>query len=71
MQHGSLIKSVRKFGPDVWQFRRSEKDPQNRRIYWRMIGTVEDYRYMDCARRAVVACSRKSIQTLGESDPIQ
>ena len=55
MQHGSLIKSVLKFGPDVWQFRWSEKDPQSRRIYRRrVIGTVEDYRDMDCARRAVV-----------------
>jgi hypothetical protein len=55
MQHGSLIKSVLKFGPDVWQFRWSEKGPQSRRIYRRrVIGTVEDYRDMDCARRAVV-----------------
>ena len=54
MQHGSLIKSVRKYGPDVWQFRWSEKGPQNRRIYRkRVIGTVEDYGDMDCARRAV------------------
>jgi integrase len=55
MQHGSLTKSVRKFGPDVWQFRWSEKGPQSRRIYRRrVIGTVEDYRDMEYARRAVV-----------------
>jgi integrase len=55
MQHGSLIKSVHKFGPDVWQFRSSEKGPQSRCIYRRrVIGTVEDYRDMDCARRAMV-----------------
>jgi hypothetical protein len=26
MQHGSIIQATRKQGPDVWQFRWSEKD---------------------------------------------
>jgi hypothetical protein len=44
MQHGSLIKSDRKRGPDVWQFRWAERGPQGRRIYRkRVIGTVFQY----------------------------
>ncbi len=33
MQHGSIIQATRKQGPDVWQFRWSEKDRSGRRIY--------------------------------------
>jgi len=41
MQQGSVILTSRKFGPDVWQFRWSEKDRNGRRIYRkRVIGTV-------------------------------
>jgi integrase len=41
MQHGSIIQATRKQGPDVWQFRWSEKDRNGRRIYRkRVIGTV-------------------------------
>src|ERR1700740_631067 len=28
MQHGSIIQATRKQGPDVWQFRCSDKDPR-------------------------------------------
>lgn len=54
MQCGSLIKNNRKYGPDVWQFRWSEKGPQGKRVYRKkVIGTVEHYPDMDAARRAV------------------
>lgn len=44
MQQGSVILTSRKVGPDVWQFRWSEKDRNGRRIYRkRVIGTVQQY----------------------------
>ena len=49
MQRGSLALVSRKEGPDVWQFRWSEKDLHGARIQRkRVIGTVE--RYPDGAR---------------------
>ena len=54
MQHGSLIKNIRKHGSGVWQFRWSEKSPQGKRIYRkRVIGSVGDYSDVDAARRAL------------------
>lgn len=54
MQHGSLETKSRLEGPDVWQFRWSEKDPNGRRIYRkRVIGTVEEYPEAESARHAV------------------
>src|SRR6202140_1111891 len=53
MQQGSLIKSNRKRGPDVWQFRWAERGPQGKRIYRkRVIGTVCQYSDADSARTA-------------------
>jgi integrase len=44
MQRGSLVKAERKNGPDVWQFRWSEKGGDGRRVYRkRGIGTIENY----------------------------
>jgi integrase len=44
MQHGSLALVSRKEGPDVWQFRWSEKDLHGARIQRkRVIGTIERY----------------------------
>jgi|ERR1035437_8700122 integrase len=44
MQRGSVKQTNRKTGPDVWQFRCSEKDLNGQRIYRkRVIGTVNDY----------------------------
>src|SRR6201987_3197232 len=55
MQRGSLIRKNHKQGPDVWQFRWSEKSPEGRRVYRkRVVGTVEQYPSEDAARRAVV-----------------
>ena len=44
VQRGSLVKAERKNGPDVWQFRWSEKGGDGRRVYRkRVIGTIEHY----------------------------
>jgi integrase len=68
MQHGSLIKNIRKHGPGVWQFRWSEKDPQGKRIYRkRVIGSVGDYSDVDAARRAVAGLLREI--NSGETQP--
>jgi len=54
MQHGSLQRRTRKHGPEVWQFRWSEKGQDGKRICRkRVIGTVEHYRDSDGARHAV------------------
>jgi len=56
MQQGSVILTGRKFGPDVWQFRWSEKDRSGRRIYRkRVIGTVEQYPDAQAAREVTTA----------------
>jgi hypothetical protein len=33
MQRRSLVRSKRKHGPDVWQFRWSERGPNGKRVY--------------------------------------
>jgi integrase len=61
MQRGSLIRKNHKHGPDVWQFRGSEKSPDGRRVYRkRVIGTVEQYPSEDAARRAAVSDSAEN-----------
>ena len=56
MQQGSVILTSRKFGPDVWQFRWSEKDRSGRRIYRkRVIGTVQQYPDAQAAREVTTA----------------
>ena len=56
MQQGSVIQTRRKHGPDVWQFRWSEKDRNGRRIYRkRVIGTVQQYADAQAAREATTA----------------
>jgi len=56
MQQGSVILTGRKFGPDVWQFRWSEKDRSGRRIYRkRVIGTVQQYPDAQAARAVATA----------------
>ncbi len=52
MQRGSLVKAERKNGPDVWQFRWSEKGGDGRRVYRkRVIGTIEQYSDAAVARQ--------------------
>ena len=54
MQRGSLALVSRKEGPDVWQFRWSEKDLHGARIQRkRVIGTVERYPDAAAARTAM------------------
>jgi hypothetical protein len=54
MQQGSIAISSRKQGPDVWQFRWSERGVHGERIYRRkVIGTVSEYSDAHAARRAV------------------
>ena len=54
MQHGSLALVSRKEGPDVWQFRWSEKDLHGVRVQRkRVIGTVERYPDGAAARTAM------------------
>jgi integrase len=56
MQQGSVILTGRKFGPDVWQFRWSEKDRGGRRIYRkRVIGTIHQYPDAEAARAVTTA----------------
>ncbi|QNI32764.1 site-specific integrase [Alloacidobacterium dinghuense] len=56
MQLGSVIQTGRKHGPDVWQFRWSEKDRSGRRIYRkRVIGTVQQYPNAQAAREVTTA----------------
>jgi integrase len=54
MQHASLTMKNRLEGPDVWQFRWSEKGTHGSRIYRkRVIGTIEEYPDVEAAREAV------------------
>jgi integrase len=60
MQEGSLIRSSRKRGPDVWQFRWADRGPYGKRIYRkRVIGTVWQYPEADSARKAVSGLLRE------------
>ena len=56
MQSGSLAMVIRKEGPAVWQFRRSEKSLSGARIQRkRVIGTIDRYPNEPAARSAVTA----------------
>jgi len=56
MQQGSLIRSGRKRGPDVWQFRWADRGPFGKRIYRRrVIGTVCQFSDAESARKSVAA----------------
>ena len=60
MQQGSLIRSARKRGPDVWQFRWADRGPYGKRIYRkRVIGTACQYADADSARRVVTGLLRE------------
>jgi len=53
MQHGSVIQTSRKEGPDVWRFRWSEEDGNGRSVYRkRVIGAVNEYCDPDAVRNA-------------------
>ena len=56
MQQGSIIRSGRKRGPDVWRFRWADRGPYDKGIYRkRVIGTSCQYPDADSARKSV-AC---------------
>jgi len=60
MQQGSLIRSGRKRGPDVWQYRWADKGPFGKRIYRRrVIGTVCQYADAEAARKSVAGLLRE------------
>src|SRR5258707_8099702 len=60
MQRGSISRNSRKQGPDVWQFRWSERGVHGERICRkRVIGTVAEYADADAARRAVAGLLRE------------
>jgi integrase len=53
VQQGSVIKSERKYGPSVWQFRWSETGAHGQRVYRkRVVGTVEEYPNSEAVRVA-------------------
>ena len=55
MQRGFMQRVCRKRGPDMWQFRWSETDPDGKRAHRKkIVGTVEQYADEHSARRAVV-----------------
>lgn len=54
MQRGSLTIRNRLEGPNVWEFRWSEKGPQGKRVYRKsVVGTVDRYPDSESARAAV------------------
>lgn len=60
MQQGSLIRSARKRGPDVWQFRWADRGAYGKRIYRkRVIGTICQYTEADSAGKAVMGLLRE------------
>jgi len=62
MQQGSIIRSERKHGPDVWQFRWSEIGPKGQRVYRkRVVGTVDDYPDSEAVRESVQGLVTKPI----------
>jgi integrase len=71
MQQGSLIRSGRKLGPDVWQFRWADRGPFGKRIYRkRVVGTVCQYPDADSAHNAVTGLMREISQNpLHRSSP--
>ena len=70
MQHGSLIRSGRKRGPNVWQFRWAGRRPYEKRVCRkRVIGTVCQYPDQDSARQSVTVLlreiNRHALQRIG------
>jgi hypothetical protein len=59
MQNGSIMRSERQRGPDVWEFRWREPGPDGRRKHRRIvIGSVIQFRDKDRAMRATSALRR-------------
>ncbi len=55
MQHGSMIRTERQRGPDVWEFRWREPSPDGKRKHRRMVvGSVDEFTNELAARQAIV-----------------
>jgi hypothetical protein len=59
MQNGSIMRSERRRGPDVWEFRWREPGADGRRKHRRMVvGPVDRFRDKDSVMRATAALRR-------------
>jgi hypothetical protein len=59
MQYGSLIRTVRQSGPDVWEYRWREPGPDGKRKHRRIVvGSIELYTDKSDALRAISALRR-------------
>ncbi len=71
MQRGSIIRSERKHGPAVWQFRWSETGPDGQRVYRkRVVGTVEEYASSEAVRESVRFLIAKSSSAVRHMKPV-
>ena len=60
MQLGSLIRTGRRRGPDIWEFRYRDRRHNGRRIYRRIkIGTVQEFRTETSARKGIAGLIRE------------
>ena len=60
MQLGSLLRSSRRRGPDVWEFRYRERPHNGRRIYRRIkVGTVREFRTEASVRKGITSLIRE------------
>src|SRR5215813_14036292 len=60
MQLGSLLRSSRRRGPDVWEFRYRERTHNGRRIYQRIkVGTAREFRTEASVRKGITGLIRE------------
>lgn len=60
MQLGSLLRSGRRRGPDIWEFRYRDRRHNGRRIYRRIkIGTVNQFKTETSARKGIAGLVRE------------
>ncbi len=60
MQLGSLLRSDRRRGPDIWEFRYRDRRHNGRRIYRRIkIGTVKQFKTEAAARKGIAGLVRE------------
>jgi len=72
MQYGSLVRTSRSRGPDVWLFRWSEQNYDGQRVCRKkVIGTIDDYSDCQAARRSVANLIAKVTRRIGVPPPIR
>ena len=60
MQLGSLLRSNRRRGPDIWEFRYRDRSHNGRRIYRRIkVGTVKEFRTEASVRKGITGLIRE------------